>query len=361
LKKIAIVLGTRPEIIKLAELIRILKKKKKVKTFLVFTGQHYDYNLCQVFMEELKLPKLDINFGISGKPKEQIKKMVSALIAFFEEKEIDTVVAEGDTNSVLAAAIASLCSEARFAHVEAGLRSFDLRMPEEWNRMLADDVSYYAFAPTRLAVKHLKGSAARPEGVFLTGNTIVEAVRKNLKRAGKSKILETLGLERGKYAVLTAHRQEYVDTRKNILELIKALKEIPVEIVFPLHPRTRKMLKKFGLMGKMRAVKNLKIIESLGYFDFLKLASSSVFLLSDSGGIQEEASVYKKYVIVLRDSTERPEILGKFGELTGYNAKKIVKAAKRAIRGKRNLKKAACPFGDGKASARIAKILVKGA
>lgn len=360
MKKIAVVLGTRPEIIKLAELIKILKKKSAAKTFVVFTGQHYDYNLCQVFMDELDMPKIDVNLAVKGTPEQQVKKMVGALGKFFNDKKIDLVVAEGDTNTVLAAALAASEAGTKFAHVEAGLRSNDMRMPEEMNRIIADNLSHYAFAPTKLAVKNLLKSNARKEGIFLTGNTIVEAVQNNLKKAQGSEILGKLGLEEGGYAVLTAHRQEYVDEKKNLQQLLNALAEINSKIVFPMHPRTEKMLKKFGLMPKLKKLRNVIIIEPLGYFDFLKLASSCRFLLSDSGGIQEEASIYKRYVIVLRDNTERPEILGKFGELTGYNAGKIVAAVKKAMKNGRNLDRLKCPFGDGSASSKIAEILVDG-
>ena len=191
----------------------------------------------------------------------------------------------------------------------------------------------------------------------------MEAVRKNLRKAGGSKILEMLELEKGRYAVLTAHRQEYVDRKECLEQLLAAMPGINMKIVIPLHPRTEKMLKKFGLLERLKDCGNVILAEPLGYFDFLKLASNSAFLLSDSGGIQEEASIYKKYVIILRDSTERPEILGKFGELTGYNAEKTVKAANNAMQNmgdiRRRLEKAPCPFGDGKASQRIAKMLVK--
>jgi UDP-N-acetylglucosamine 2-epimerase (non-hydrolysing) len=364
LKRIAIALGTRPEIIKLAGLVRILKRKKGVRTFLVFTGQHYDFNMCQVFMRELQLPKLDVNLGIGGREKEAVGRMLLALSKFFREKKIDIAVAEGDTYSVLAAALASFQSNIMFAHVEAGLRSFDRRMPEETSRIVADDLAYYAFAPTRTALKHLEKSSARKEGIFLTGNTIVEAVERNLKTAAKSRILEKLGLEKDRYAVLTAHRQEYVDRKGTLTELLEALPRIKIKIVFPIHPRTEKMLKKFGLLEKLRSIENVALTEPIGYFDFLQLASNSLFLLSDSGGIQEEASVLKKFVVVLRDSTERPEILGKFGELTGYNAEKIVRAANRVVENsgkiRRRLKRLKCPFGDGKASQRIARILAVG-
>jgi len=364
LKRIAVVMGTRPEIIKLAGLIRLLGKEKGIETMLVFTGQHYDYNLFNVFMLELRLPKAEINLGISGGSNEQqVAAMKQRLSQFFSEKEVGIVVAEGDTNSVLAAGLAAKEAGAEFAHVEAGLRSFDERMPEEKNRIEADKMADYAFAPTKGAVKNLESEAIADDRIFLTGNTIVEAVQNNLKKASKSGILKKLGLKKEKYAVLTAHRQEYVDRKECLLELLSAVEKIPLQVVFPMHPRTMKNLEKFGLLERAREINNLKIIGPIGYFDFLQLAGSSMFLLSDSGGIQEEASVYKKFVIVLRDSTERPEILGKFGSLIGYHAEKIALESKRIIHDypkiKAGMRKEKCPFGDGKASERIVKILCR--
>ena len=360
-KKITVVFGTRPEIIKLAELIKILKKKKRIKTTLIFTGQHYDYNLYQIFMKELQLPKIDLNLGIHKEgDSDQVLAMVKKLVNQFSKKMPDIVVAQGDTNSVLAAALASLYSEIRFAHVEAGLRSHDWRMPEERNRVFADALSSYAFAPTKESAVNLKKDKVRGK-IYLTGNTIVEAVQTNLKKAKQSKILDKLGLEKENYAVLTAHRQEYVDKKKNLQVLLSAIKDINTEIIFSIHPRTVKNLKKFKLWKKLNSIKNLRLIKPIGYFDFLQLTSNSMFLLSDSGGIQEEVSIYKKFVIVLRDFTERPEIIGKFGKLIGYDKKKIVKESNWIIKNhktlEKRLKKLKCPFGDGKASKKIAKIL----
>lgn len=361
---IAVVLGTRPEIIKLSCLVAELKKNPTAKTTIIFTGQHYDYNLCQIFMDELNMPKITVNLGINGGSNAwQVSKMLEKLSEFFSKNKTDIVVAQGDTNSVVAAGLASFYSGIKFAHVEAGLRSFDWRMPEEANRIIADSLSSYAFAPTEQAIKNLKNTSAKQEQkVFLTGNTIVEAVEKNIEKAKTSKILQRMELIPETYAVLTAHRQEYVDKKENLLQLLSAIEKIDAKIIFPMHPRTKKKLEEFGLAEKAKKIKNLHIIEPIGYFDFLKLASNSMFLLSDSGGIQEEASVYKKFVIVLRDKTERPEIIGTFGSLTGYNTEKIIEESKKIIKNhkeiRERLKKIPCPFGDGKASKRIAKILV---
>lgn len=365
MKTIAIVVGTRPEIIKLAELIRLLKLEKKARALLVYTGQHYDYGLFNVFMEELELPKPDKNLGIhGGSCEEQVSQMKEKLANFFSENNVDTVIAEGDTNSVLAAALAASDAGKEFAHVEAGLRSFDCRMPEERNRVEADRLAFYAFAPTKIAVKHLLDEGIPGERIFLTGNTIVEAVQKHLEKAAASKVLERLGLKPEKYAVLTAHRQEYVERKECLEELLLALERVCREtrIVFPAHPRTLKNLQKFGLLKRAKGIENMQFIEPLGYFDFLKLASNAMLLLSDSGGIHEEASIYKKPIIIMRDSTERPEILGTFGVLTGYDAERIVEESMRIIGDyaeiSKKLKAIPSPFGDGKASERIAKILV---
>lgn len=362
MRKIAVVFGTRPEIIKLAELVRLLKADKRLETVLVYTGQHYDKNLFEVFMEELGLPKPDFSLGVHGGTNaEQVARMLQEMFALFGREKPDFVVAEGDTNSVVAAAIASYYSGVKFAHVEAGLRSFDERLPEEANRIIADNLSYHAFAPTVTAMKNLGKSSCRPEGMVLTGNTIVEAVMGNLEKASVSKVLETLGLERETYAVLTAHRQEYVDRRENLEALLSAIGEIPARVVFPVHPRTVKNLEKFGLMEKAKSLENLQLVGPLGYFDFLHLASNSKFLLSDSGGISEEATVYKKWLLVLRDKPDRPEMLGSFGVQVGYDRERIVEESKKVVDNYAAVKeRISClesPFGNGKASERIAKIL----
>lgn len=362
MRKIAVVFGTRPEIIKLAELIRLLKADKTVETRLVYTGQHYDRNLCEVFLQELELPRIDESLGIHGGTNAgQVSRMLESLFGFFERERPDFVVAEGDTNSVVAAAMACYYAGSKFAHVEAGLRSFDERLPEEANRIIADNLSYYAFAPTGAALKNLGKSSCRQEGAFLTGNTIVEAVQKSLEKASNSRVLERFGLEKENYAVLTAHRQEYVDKKENLEALLSAVEEIPIKVVFPAHPRTLKNLERFGLEKRAKSVKNLLFVESLGYFDFLWLSSNSMFLMSDSGGVSEEVSVYKKWLLVLRDKPDRPEMLKDFGKLVGYDRGKIAAEAKRVVENYSEIKKrllaAESPFGNGKASERIAKIL----
>jgi len=362
-KKIAVVLGTRPEIIKMAELCRLLKQNKEFETHIVFTGQHYSYELFQVFMKELEMPELDINLGVKAESNEvQVAEMVEKISEFVKSNGIELVLAQGDTNSVLAAALAAQKQGVMLGHVEAGLRSFDMTMPEERNRIKADEIADMLFAPTKTAIENLENDKAKGKA-FLTGNTIVESLQQNLGKAKSSKQLQELGLEPEGYAVLTAHRQENVDKKEKLIGLIEALGQLKVKVVFPMHPRTEKRLKEFELWDKINELENLKIVSSLGYWDFISLSENCMFFLTDSGGIQEEASIYKKPVVILRENTERPEILGTFGKLVGMDKNKIVAESKRIIENyeeiKEKLAKESCPFGDGKASEKIMEILEK--
>ncbi|MDD5148089.1 MAG: UDP-N-acetylglucosamine 2-epimerase (non-hydrolyzing) [Candidatus ainarchaeum sp.] len=364
MKKIAVVFGTRPEIIKLAEIIPLLKRKKNVQTLLVFTGQHYDYNLFGIFMKELGLPEPDINLGIgSGTQAYQVGTILMKLEECFAKEKPGIVAGLGDTNSVFGAALAAEKMKIPFAHIEAGIRSFDRTMPEEVNRVLTDQISSYCFAPTKTAVKNLHKSEAPGNRIFLTGNPIVEVVQKNLEKSRNSGIMEKLSLKKNEFVLLTMHRSENVDSGEKLESIANALSKIKWKIVFPMHPRARAKIEESGLTEKFNAIKNIVITEPLGYFDFLQLCANSRYLLSDSGGVQEEAAVYKKFVIILRENTERPEILGKFGVLAGFNEKKIISSAGKIEKGfaelEKKLQKIACPFGDGKASRRIVEKLLE--
>ena len=361
--KLLIVYGTRPELIKLSEIIRLAELNPGIDSFYVHTGQHYSYNMNKRFLEELNFPKPDINIGIgSGSQAYQVGMGLIKLEKLFLKEQPDVVMAEGDTNTVLSAALASTKIRIPFAHVEAGIRSFDRNMPEEVNRVLTDQISEYCFAPTKLAVKNLKKEDIDNK-VYLTGNTIVETVQRNLKFAEKTNILGKLNLNSEEYIVLTAHRAENVDNKERVLGIIKALEQIKEPLIYPVHPRTLKRLKEFGLIERVENIKNLRLIRPLGYFDFLKLCADSKLIITDSGGIQEECTIYKKPVLIIRDNTERPEILEKFGWLTGCNHKKITKGYNYIVENYRELEKKLknleSPFGDGQASERIISYLVK--
>ncbi|MFH1257065.1 MAG: UDP-N-acetylglucosamine 2-epimerase (non-hydrolyzing) [Candidatus Diapherotrites archaeon] len=362
MKRISIVFGTRPEIIKLAELMVLAKEKLGGNARIIHTGQHYSFELSSSFIEELGLPQIDRNLevGSMGSAK-QLAETIERLDEELEEFRPEIVLAEGDTNSVLAAAIAANKNGIPFGHIEAGLRSFDRSMPEELNRIAADQFADYCFAPTKTAQKNLLDSAVARERIFLTGNTIVEAVERNLGIAEKkSKALDEFGLEKEGFVFFTAHRAEIVDKKERLAGLLEGLKGVMQPVLWPMHPRTEKNIESFGLGKKLGEINDLVVTKPLSYFDCLKLCASSKFIVSDSGGLQEEASIYKKPILVTRENTERPEIIGSFGTLVGWNAKKIASESRKINQGygklKRKLAATKTPFGDGKASQRILKI-----
>jgi UDP-N-acetylglucosamine 2-epimerase (non-hydrolysing) len=354
--EICIVVGTRPEIIKMSPIIRECIRRKQ-KYFILHTGQHYSYNMDKQFFKELRLPrpKYHLNVG-SGMPGQQLAKIIEGVEKVITKTKPDIVLVQGDTNTVLGGAIAANKAGIKVGHVEAGLRSFDRSMPEEINRILADHCSDFLFAPTELSKGHLNKEGIK-DGVYVTGNTIVDAVKQNVWIANKrSKICRKLGVINKRFGVLTIHRQENVDSPEKFKRVITALEKIDYPIVYPIHPRSKKMAKKFGLLERMNKNKNLIVIEPVGYMDFLCMLSNSNFVLTDSGGVQEEAVILNIPCITLRDSTERQETV-EIGAnvLVGTNTKKIVGETKKLIhRSKVNYKN---PYGDGKSGERILDIL----
>ncbi len=360
-QKIATVVGTRPEIIKLSSLIPLFDKKFEHR--LIHTGQHYSYELDKLFFEELELRDPDFTLEVgSGTHAYQTGEVMKKLEKIFLKEKIDLVVVEGDTNSVLASALAAIKLHIPVAHVEAGIRSFNRKMPEEINRLLTDQISEYCFAPTPIAVNNLKRENVSEGKIYLVGNTIVEVTRKNLELAKKkSNIMKQLNLEKEGYVLLTAHRCENVDIKSRVIGLRNALEQIDLPVVYPIHPRSLKMIQKFNLLKKFKQMDNLEFIKPIGFFDFLSLSAHSKFIITDSGGIQEECTVYKKPVLIIRDDTERPEILGTFGRLVGCDTKKIVEESERILDNysiiMKKLRDLESPFGDGTTSKRILEIL----
>lgn len=357
--RVEIVLGTRPEIIKMAPVVRRCKEKN-ISLRIAHTGQHYDENLSNQFFLDLDLPEPGINFNIgSGTHAEQTGRALIALERDFIYWKPDVVLAEGDTNAVLSAALASVKLLVPFGHVEAGIRSFDRTMPEEINRILADQCADFCFAPTDVAEKNLLNEGIRKEIIFLTGNTIVDACMENIKRAQKkSDILSKLRLS-GSYIVATFHRVNNTDDLNRLSEITQALNEIGITVVFPVHPRTLNKI----TTNKLKLNSNVICTEPLGYLDFLKLLHNARAVITDSGGIQEEASILQVPCVTVRDSTERPETV-KVGVNILVKAEKeqILETSRRIIqdnavwksmRGKENL------YGDGKASHRIINILLE--
>ncbi len=307
---VAVVLGTRPEIIKLAHVIGGLGDAARV----VHTGQHYDYGLSASFFEAFGLPEPTMFLGVGGKTRAgQIASALGAMDGMLTADRPQIVVVQGDTNTTLAGALGANAFEIPLVHVEAGLRSRDRRMPEEHNRVLTDHLSDLLCAPTEVAVNNLLGEGIHGDLIDLTGNTVVEAVEGLMPNEGdRRRLVEGLGLEPGHFVLSTFHRPENVDDVARFQTIVKQLAAVDHPVVLPLHPRSKKRAEEFGLEAQLS---ELRVIDPIGYTDFLGLGAESAFLVSDSGGVQEEVSVFKRPVIVVRRSTERPEVLGTFARL----------------------------------------------
>jgi UDP-N-acetylglucosamine 2-epimerase (non-hydrolysing) len=359
MKPIVAVTGTRPEIIKMASILRALKTQKLPYVF-VHCGQHYDYNMAQQFIENLELQEpnywLKIEAQSSGAQTAEILLKMDQLL---EKIEPSIVLVEGDTNTVLAAALAANKRNISIGHVEAGLRSFDLRMPEEHNRRLTDHISEFLFAPTETAKNNLLKEKVWGK-IFLTGNTAIDAVNEHLPIAEKkSKIMQQIPFE--SFALATAHRAENVDNPEVLQSFMEVFANSPLPIVYPMHPRTKKRLQENSMLTKMEAMDNILILPPLGYLDFLVLMKNCRLIITDSGGIQEEATApsIRKQVLVIRLSTERQEAVeAGFAKVVGTDAKNILAAMKETL--EKDIKlPALSPFGDGTAAQKTVEIIRK--
>jgi UDP-N-acetylglucosamine 2-epimerase (non-hydrolysing) len=348
--RVAIILGTRPEIIKMSPIIRELEQKG-MEFFILHTGQHYSYNMDKVFFEQLRLPQPRYNLRVgSGTHAEETGRMMIGIEKILVEEKPSIVLVEGDTNTVLAGALASVKIGIPIGHVEAGLRSFDRSMPEEINRVVVDHISDLLFAPTKVAKDNLLREGIPEDRIFVTGNTIVDAVYQNLQLA---EAINAPFIE-DDYFLVTVHRQENTDnpTRlKNIIEGLKLVKEyFDMPIIYPIHPRTLKRIREYSINTE-----GLNLIEPLDYLSFLKLESRAKLIFTDSGGVQEEACILKVPCVTLRYNTERPETIEVGANiLAGTEPKEILEKAKIMINVKRDWEN---PFGDGKAAVRIVSII----
>ena len=352
--------GTRPEIIKAAPVIKALARRGE-DVEIVHVGQHYDRELGWIFFEEFRLPKPRYELGVgSGSQGRQTGETIIRAERVIGRALPDVTLAVGDTNSVLGVALASVKLGVPFAHVEAGLRSFDMTMPEEINRRLADHVASANFAPSSRAYSNLLEEGLDPERVWLTGNTIVDAVKQMIRRAlRESKIDEKLGIAGEMSVLVTVHRRENVDEPARLSQIASALADLDdVTVVWPMHPRTRAALSSYGLLDVVRASRHIKVTKPLGYLDFLKLLNSSTVVATDSGGVQEEAITLGVPCVILRDNTERPELIeAGVGVLAGANRAAILDNIRRMLYMRRRIRIEENPFGDGRAGERIARIL----
>lgn len=350
---ITIVLGTRPEIIKMSPIIRACEKLQ-LDYSVVHTGQHYSYEMDGVFFRDLELPepgyKLEVGSGTHAK---QTGRIMIGLEPILEKINPSVVLVQGDTNTVLAGAITAAKLHIKVGHVEAGLRSFDRSMPEEVNRIVADHVSDYLFAPTEVSRQNLLREGISDDSIAVTGNTVVDAVDANLALSKNSDIVDRLGLSAG-YFLVTLHRAENVDKPDRLREIVTALQGVGRDyskiIVFPMHPRTRKMVQSFKI-----ETSSLKIVDPVSYLDFLKLESEAAMILTDSGGVQEEACVLHVPCVTIRENTERPETCDVGANVVaGVSSRKIAEAVARMSGGPRNW---ANPYGTGDAGEKILQYL----
>jgi UDP-N-acetylglucosamine 2-epimerase len=363
-----IILGARPQFIKSAPIVHELLKTRDVKLQLINSGQHYDYELSQIFFEEMKLPVplLDLRVG-SGSHAVQTAKAMIRLERCMLRAKPDVVLVPGDTNTTLAAALAAVKLCLPVAHVEAGARSHDISMPEEINRRLTDHASSILFAPTKIAAQNLYAEGIPKERVHLVGDTMVDALLAALPAALKlrNKILSELDAAERKYILVTAHRSGNVDEPHRLKSIVKALRETSkqIKIVFPAHPRILNKLKAFRLLRPLRECRSLVLIKPVGYLELVALLDNATAVLTDSGGLQKEAFLLGVPCATMRDTTEWTEtVQAGANVLVDVDRTKIVDAIVTAMKneGRRNKPiYSDNPFGDGKASGRLVDVLVR--
>lgn len=304
------VFGTRPEIIKLAPVINSLDQPP----VLIHSGQHYDTSMAQVFLDAFDLPPPDHHLQIGGRTRgQQIGAAVTALDDLLAGDTDGIVVTQGDTNTTMAAALASNARAMPVVHVEAGLRSHDRRMPEEHNRVVTDHLSDLCLAPTEVSAANLEAEGISSDRIVITGNTVVDAVNHLLPDdEARAKVLADHGVSSEGFVLSTFHRPENVDDPGRLQAIVEQLARLELPTILPVHPRTRAIATTHGIDLELGSV---RICDPLGYVDFLALLAECRLAVADSGGLQEEVSVLKRPMVVVRNSTERPEVLGTFSTL----------------------------------------------
>lgn len=360
--KILIIAGTRPNFVKIAPLIEEMKKHKILKPILIHTGQHYDFKMSKVFFRDLKIPKPDYNLKVgSGSHAYQIGEAMIRLEKVVLRKKPDLIVVVGDANPTLIGALVATKLNISVAHIEAGLRSFNKRMPEEINRILTDHISDYLFASEPSAIKNLLKEGIEKEKIFFVGNIMIDSLEKLKIKSKKLKVFEKLGLKKKKYIILTLHRPENIDEKQIFGETIEAIQKIQnkIKTIWPIHPQAGKQLRRFDFLNKIKKMKNLRLIQPLSYREMLSLIGDSRFVLTDSGGIQEETTVLRIPCLTIREVTERP-ITVEIGtnKIVGLKKENIIKESLKILKGK--ITKGKIPkYWDGRVARRIVKIISK--
>ena len=357
---IYIVAGARPNFMKVAPLIREMRREN-LKFKLIHTGQHYDYEMSKIFFDELGIPEPDIYLNVgSASHTVQTAKIMIEFEKFILKDKPALVIVVGDVNSTIACALVAKKLAIKIAHVEAGLRSFDQTMPEEINRILTDQISDLLFITEKSAEINLKREGINPNKIYFVGNIMIDNLINNLEKARSLEVLKQYNLSMKNFTLITAHRPSNVDHKENLEKFIEILNFIQekIKVFFPIHPRFKKNLEKFELISKIKKT-NIIINEPVGYLEFLNLMLNSKFVLTDSGGRQEEESFLKIPILTLRKNTERPITIEKgTNTIVGNDIEKIKKFVEDILKGKykkgTNIKK-----WDGKTAERIITIIKK--
>ncbi len=359
MKKIISVVGARPNFIKIAPIHKSFQKYKgQIRHLICHTGQHFDEKMSKIFFDDLKMPKPNFYLGISGGSHAvQTARIMIEFEKILLEEKPDLVIVPGDVNSTIAASLVAAKLHIPVAHVEAGLRSFDRKMPEEVNRVLTDEISDYLFVTEKSGLTNLKNEGVSNSKIYFTGNVMIDSLVNFMSHINKSKIIDNLALKQGNYILATFHRPSNVDEEENLSQLIEVINKISKvrTVVFPIHPRTRNNINKFGLSKKLG--NSVIILDPIGYIDFLSLTKNAELVVTDSGGIQEETTFLGVQCITVRDNTERP-ITTEIGtnHLIGTDFNKAFLVSKLILDG--NKKPGRIPeLWDGKASERIVEIV----
>ncbi|MGD8466454.1 MAG: UDP-N-acetylglucosamine 2-epimerase (non-hydrolyzing) [Anaerolineae bacterium] len=355
------VVGARPNLMKMAPLVAEMANYPQIHQTLLHTGQHYDAQMSTVFFEELGLPEPDVYLGVgSGSHAWQTAQVMLAFETVCQDLKPNLVIVVGDVNSTLACALTAAKLWIPVAHVEAGLRSLDRRMPEEINRVVTDSLADLLFTTSRDADENLKCEGIDPSRIHFVGNVMIDSLLQHRQRAAKSRVLDRLGIVSRNYALLTLHRPSNVDDPQILSGILSALEALQTQlpIVFPVHPRTRKNLRAFGLLDWVQDMVDLRCTDPLGYLDFLCLMDHARLVLTDSGGVQEETTILGVPCLTLRENTERPITISEgTNQVVGSSPERILEASMAVLEG--GGKAGQIPeLWDGRAAERIIQVVL---
>lgn len=353
------IVGARPNFMKVAPLHGALEEHDHFQSTIVHTGQHYDKQMSDIFFHQLGLPRPDLYLGVgSGSHAQQTARIMTAFEEVVEEEQPDLVVVVGDVNSTLACALVATKLHVPVAHVEAGLRSGDRRMPEEINRLLVDQVADHLFVTEQSGIDNLVAEGIADDKIHFVGNLMIDSLVQFREKAAETAILDDLGVEEDEYVLMTMHRPANVDHETGIEALLDIIEGIASErpLIFPMHPRTRNRIEEFGQTERMEALDGVRVLEPLGYLEFLRLMDTAAAVVTDSGGIQEETTFLGVPCLTLREHTERPVTIERgTNELLPLDPSRVVPRVREVVETNPSAERP--PYWDGRAAGRIVDVL----